>query len=482
MKIGRNDPCPCGSGKKYKKCCLNKLQPANDLLYRRVFNTFDDLMIKMLGFFRTVYGEEGLTTAVSEFLFFDEELCTQDVFDDLIPVSIPWVLFEWYSPPDVLSGDTTIEAFTSTAEIFAYEMDDKLTSLERQVLNACDDTYFSFYEVLAVNPGTGIRMKDILTGRDYYVTDKKASNHTARGDIIYASIFTVDNIQMFLGCSPIGIPPSYKPHVIDLRELLLEEAGFIDEDVLFEYEDATRWLFLRIYKDLRTPPKLLNTDGEPIVFHKLIYDIDDPEVAFRALRSLCVGETESELREMATVDESDKVMRIKFPWTRRGHKLTKQLDNTILGTIDIRGNRMVVEVNSAKRARKIKKEIKRRLRGSARYNTAEITPANSITERIKTGDLPSNPLDKDLKDSPELKEKVRELTAQLWKEWLHEKNPTLGGKTPLEAIKTPDGKESVEALILDFEREAIKRGDLFGELELECLKEVRKKLGLDRVE
>jgi uncharacterized protein YecA (UPF0149 family) len=23
-KIGRNAPCPCGSGKKYKKCCLNK--------------------------------------------------------------------------------------------------------------------------------------------------------------------------------------------------------------------------------------------------------------------------------------------------------------------------------------------------------------------------------------------------------------------------------------------------------------------------
>jgi len=23
-RVGRNDPCPCGSGKKYKKCCLNK--------------------------------------------------------------------------------------------------------------------------------------------------------------------------------------------------------------------------------------------------------------------------------------------------------------------------------------------------------------------------------------------------------------------------------------------------------------------------
>ncbi|MGA2149698.1 MAG: SEC-C metal-binding domain-containing protein [Bryobacteraceae bacterium] len=23
-KIGRNQPCPCGSGKKYKRCCLGK--------------------------------------------------------------------------------------------------------------------------------------------------------------------------------------------------------------------------------------------------------------------------------------------------------------------------------------------------------------------------------------------------------------------------------------------------------------------------
>ena len=26
-KIGRNDPCPCGSGKKYKVCCGRNQQP-----------------------------------------------------------------------------------------------------------------------------------------------------------------------------------------------------------------------------------------------------------------------------------------------------------------------------------------------------------------------------------------------------------------------------------------------------------------------
>jgi uncharacterized protein len=25
-KVGRNDPCPCGSGKKYKQCCMKHPQ------------------------------------------------------------------------------------------------------------------------------------------------------------------------------------------------------------------------------------------------------------------------------------------------------------------------------------------------------------------------------------------------------------------------------------------------------------------------
>jgi len=36
VKIGRNDPCPCGSGKKYKKCCMNKSDVANQVKYQRL--------------------------------------------------------------------------------------------------------------------------------------------------------------------------------------------------------------------------------------------------------------------------------------------------------------------------------------------------------------------------------------------------------------------------------------------------------------
>ena len=31
-QVGRNDPCPCGSGKKFKKCCLGKQRSSSDLI------------------------------------------------------------------------------------------------------------------------------------------------------------------------------------------------------------------------------------------------------------------------------------------------------------------------------------------------------------------------------------------------------------------------------------------------------------------
>jgi uncharacterized protein len=36
-KVGRNDPCPCGSGKKYKSCCLPKQQSKGSSLGKRKF-------------------------------------------------------------------------------------------------------------------------------------------------------------------------------------------------------------------------------------------------------------------------------------------------------------------------------------------------------------------------------------------------------------------------------------------------------------
>ena len=50
MKIGRNELCPCGSGKKYKQCCLNKIQP--------IFNTDSRAKEEIFGVFGNEKGPE----------------------------------------------------------------------------------------------------------------------------------------------------------------------------------------------------------------------------------------------------------------------------------------------------------------------------------------------------------------------------------------------------------------------------------------
>ena len=51
-KPGRNDPCLCGSGKKYKKCCIGKLTPTqqwveDDLaLGQKLIAEFEEEQIK----------------------------------------------------------------------------------------------------------------------------------------------------------------------------------------------------------------------------------------------------------------------------------------------------------------------------------------------------------------------------------------------------------------------------------------------------
>lgn len=47
MKIGRNDPCPCKSGKKYKKCCGNPLKKQTGSI-QQAYRPFHEDMHKML--------------------------------------------------------------------------------------------------------------------------------------------------------------------------------------------------------------------------------------------------------------------------------------------------------------------------------------------------------------------------------------------------------------------------------------------------
>ncbi|MBL0009995.1 MAG: hypothetical protein IPP22_01245 [Nitrosomonas sp.] len=61
----------------------------------------------------------------------------------------------------------------------------------------------------------------------------------------------------------------------------------------------------------------------------------------------------------------------------------------------------------------------------------------------------------ELNNRPEVQEKIMEFMREHYRKWPQEKLSILGGKTPLQAIKTKDGREMVEALVRDSELKSL---------------------------
>ena len=69
MKIGRNEPCPCGSGRKYKRCCLDKnrsMPVYQKLLIALVVLIMAGGAIQMLASFRALEPGTGQSKVWSE--------------------------------------------------------------------------------------------------------------------------------------------------------------------------------------------------------------------------------------------------------------------------------------------------------------------------------------------------------------------------------------------------------------------------------
>ena len=109
-KINRNDPCYCGSGKKFKKCCISEGRIiVSDKSWQKLRETEGKLVDGILMPYVVSVAEDLLAFAWEDFWLehenFPEEWCA-NVAQQLLS---PWMLFDW--KPDALEslGDIEIE-------------------------------------------------------------------------------------------------------------------------------------------------------------------------------------------------------------------------------------------------------------------------------------------------------------------------------------------------------------------------------------
>ena len=483
-KLGRNDPCFCGSGKKYKHCCLVKLAPAQpegpaELAWRRLRRVLDGHAAEMLRYVKNAYGPGAIDEAWEAFTLGEEAEFDRDT--PLLQVFMPWLFHCWSPDPEETAvRDRALHGVPPT-EAYLQRKGARVDPLLRGYLQACLASAFSFHEIARSDPGRGLRLRDVITGAETEVAERSASQTMQAGDILFGQVAATGDVALLEACSPYAIAPIHKPRIIELRKHIASSGDPAGAGLLRERDGELRELYLDIVERLLDPalPELRHTDGEPLSLRRLVFDIDSARQAFDALKHLASGETGDDILESAEHDAEGALVRVRFDWKKAGNRMHASWDNTILGSIEIDGGRLTAEVNSAERASALRALIEKALGERGRYRATEIQSLEKLlaeAPRTKDADQASAAGEqRALAELPEVKATIAEVLEQHYEHWIDEKIPALGDQTPREAVKHPDGRESVAALVLQIERDG---ANMTPALDPAIVRRLRERLGL----
>jgi len=454
-KIGRNDRCPCGSGKKYKHCCLSTQTAAVETPWKRQRDASDRITTDLL----KILGRDFRDDLFEIWADFNQDDAPHplDKYPDEEMIFSPYTIFDW-DPEEPVRRNGKPKAGLILRTYLARAAG-RLSELELLILDQAISRPVSFYEVVHCVPGQSAVLRDILIGEETEVEEHNATRAMRSGSLVYGQIWILPEVATLGRLAPSALPPQRKTDVVKLRVKLnrkiAKQNRALNASDLIRYREEIRTVYLNIRDAMHIPPKLCNTDGDPIVFHTIQFRIGSAQVAFDALAPLAKFVAKKDLLDSAELNGDGSLRSVEIPWSKKGNKIHESWDNTILGNLKISGQSLTVEVNSTNRAKKICMEIEKRLGMHAVHeNTRTRTPEEMLQESkrdkiarppVKRTEAPELALD------PELTRLVEAHMQGYVEGWVHQKIPALGGRTPLQAVNDPDGREMVEALLLGWE-------------------------------
>lgn len=392
-KAGRNDPCPCGSSKKYKHCCLSTSTIAfpgpkkSDTPWSRQRDASDNLTRQLQRHLERNTPELGdfILDAWMDFNQDEDPVPLNEMLHELSIFS-PYLLFEW-TPEKALRQSTAKPQGGLLVQSYLKNAAKRLSDLEHLILQQAITRPVSFYEIVSVNPGQGALLRDILIGEETEIEEHSASEMMRPGDVLYAQLWILPGVATLGRSAPIHIPPDKKVEIIKLRAQLQrkikKQNRALSADDLTSYTEEIRIVYLDIRDALTKPPQLQNTDGDPFLSHKIHFNIQSAQRTFDALASLAWGLTKDDLLEEADRNRDGSVRSIDFAWIRQGNKTHKSWPNTVLGHLKVREKTLLVEVNSVNRANRIRKEIEHRLGSEAIHVRTETEFPDQLLKRAK---------------------------------------------------------------------------------------------------
>ncbi len=460
--VGRNDRCPCGSGRKFKVCCARDRVPP--------LSARTELVTHKLALFAHRESQRprlfGIATSA----------CDPDDPELLSSIA-------------ELVGDPLIIDFAiwegGIAEDYLAERGELLPADEKQLIEELLEAQRPLWEVTAVDPGTGMTLRDTATGDHVVVTEHLGSLEREAGELFMARVARLEDQNQLMGM-PMTIPLRLRDSALrlvdsapDADELAIWYGQAIafptvvnsdrDPIVLCHAEITTAMALPELHAALDpvldrmdegewcehdTSDQASGTDGgegdgpsEPIV-------VDDPDAlnaAFDAIDEAFGSAGPHPARPVleARGDDEDLDDDEDEEWDE------DWLDQGILrGTVAFEDDRLEVDANSVARMERLLAIIASVVPDAEvvvdeRTDLRHFLPSRTGLAAFDGEDLgdlpPTEGQDKPLPAEAEsiLNQFIRKKEA----EWVDESIPALGGLTPRQALDDPTRREDLLALL-----------------------------------
>ena len=423
-RVGRNDPCPCGSGHKYKNCHLRLDEQAREEAAQRhrLHDLDNDLVARIAVFASRRFGTD-FTRALDEF-------ADQAELDQL---GEPWVIYDL-----PLDGRTP-------AEWYLEEQPEVLDAGERGWIEAQVSAWLSVWEVTDVEYGTSLTLRDLLTGQIRTVQEARGSRTLVLRDTILGRLVDFDGASLLCGVHSRPLPPVEADLVVErARRKLgrkssvpierLRDPGF-GKYLLRAWDRAVS----RLDRKLSQPPVLHNMDGDPLQLTTDTFQVQH-------------GRQDTMVNSLAgwpdVVAHEDADGR-DFVFEREPRSDGAGLETVVIGRAYFENGLLHVETNSLKRADALKERIEEDFGDHLQHK--ERRHHDPFAGGGLTG-IPAGPARKTLEPaSPELDERTRQYKQQYYADWIDQPLPALNGETPRAAAQSDEGRRAVDLLIKDME-------------------------------
>ncbi|MGB6522041.1 MAG: SEC-C metal-binding domain-containing protein [Candidatus Cybelea sp.] len=412
--LGRNDPCPCGSGKKYKRCCLSAAnvtplrfpQEARQRAWGAVCDyarRFTEEIATQQAIF---LGSEvaGLPANRRDVIRKNEQLAQQFV--------------AWYICESEVGNRNVCDEFLQRKW-------QTLTPAERRYLEAMRKTHLGLYEVESVVRDEGLGVTDCLSGERLDIRERLFTHQAVPHEIVALRLMSEpDGTLVIDGPGLAGFQHADKDALVaQLRRL---GSGAAEQHT----PAIVRYWALQI---LTRVTRFTTTTGDPTMFCTLRFEVLDAPALRAALAAIRTFQ-----------DEGDG----RYAWVRGRERI-------VHAHLRLDGNLLIVETLSERRAAAARSLIEQRCGAAVAFRRMERkTPEDAVAAHRATSKLEPGGKDADELPADVQAAILAPLQERHYREWTDVPLPALSGKTPREATRFRLLRAVLVGLLKDFSAES----------------------------